>query len=87
MSDGIPPFPVVVDGVIRLEERSVGPEAVDEVQRERLVADLHRADGGPDPGRDLVADGQLGQRPGEPGLQVAAVVDEVPAREGVHRAS
>jgi len=37
----------------------------------------------PDPGRDLVADHECASRPGEPGLEVAGVVEQVAAGERV----
>ncbi len=73
----------MLDGVVGLQERAIRADFVDEVQGQRLVADLDRGEKRTQPGHDLVADGELGERTGEPRLQVAAVVGEVATGDGV----
>ena len=58
---------------------TVGTDIVDEIQCQGLVAGVEGRLDVAQPGDDLVADGELGQRAGEPRLEVAEVVDDVGA--------
>ncbi len=77
----------MVERVVDLEVGAVDAVGLDEVERQRLVGDVDRAHEGVDPAGQLVADRQLDERAGQARLQVAAVVDEMAARErvGEHR--